>query len=482
MCGCVKPPKWGSRTVSLNHFKVIGLHGRRTIDVPLQDNKLILVGENGTSKSTFVNLIYFVLTLQWERLREYRFVAIQATLGDVEVDITPEKLEEYRTHRHHWSFLLRRNVPTMWRPRLRRVLEEHPEEMLSDEASIYRVSEELGIPPRRLRELVLQYSREASGPPPALQGIGKQISALGLGQFLYLPTYRRIEQDLKSIFRDADIEADLKNYRSKLAAPADSQFVELVQFGMEDVERTIVARMGQIKENVRKGLDNLTGTYLRDVIRGVHSTVDVTNVRSIDPATLESMFARIDDATLPVQDKERLKEKVKDMAGRQQIEPQDRVIAHFLTKLIELYTEQQSNEKDVREFVRVCNEYLVGKQIVFDNTKYNIFIRLSPDVGEQFDLDEKPLELKSLSSGEKQIVSLFSHIYLSGQKSFFVVIDEPELSLSVPWQRRFLPDILKSQMCTGLVSVTHSPFIWENELETYVRSISEFTVPHHVVR
>jgi len=194
------------------------------------------------------------------------------------------------------------------------------------------------------------------------------------------------------------------------------------------------------------------------------------------------MFARIDDATLPVQDKERLKEKVKDMAGRQQIEPQDRVIAHFLTKLIELYTEQQSNEKDVREFVRVCNEYLVGKQIVFDNTKYNIFIRLSPDVGEQFDLDEKPLELKSLSSGEKQIVSLFSHIYLSGQKSFFVVIDEPELSLSVPWQRRFLPDILKSQMCTGLVSVTHSPFIWENELETYVRSISEFTVPHHVVR
>jgi predicted ATPase len=119
---------------------------------------------------------------------------------------------------------------------------------------------------------------------------------------------------------------------------------------------------------------------------------------------------------------------------------------------------------------------------VYDNAKYTVYIRISPDLGEQLDISPEQLELQSLSSGEKQIVSLFSHVYLSGQKSFFVVIDEPELSLSVPWQRRFLPDILRSGLCTGLIAVTHSPFIWENELEPYVRSLAEFTEPHHVVR
>ncbi len=50
---------------------------------------------------------------------------------------------------------------------------------------------------------------------------------------------------------------------------------------MEDVVEMIAKRMGQIKERVRNGLDNLTGTYLRDVIRGVHTTVDFQRVRDI---------------------------------------------------------------------------------------------------------------------------------------------------------------------------------------------------------
>ncbi len=70
------------------------------------------------------------------------------------------------------------------------------------------------------------------------------------------------------------------------------------------------------------------------------------------------------------------------------------------------------------------------------------------------------LELRMLSSGEKQIVSLFYHLYLSGEKKYIILIDEPELSLSVQWQKRLLPDILASQRCEFLAAVTHSPFIF----------------------
>jgi predicted ATPase len=172
-----------------------------------------------------------------------------------------------------------------------------------------------------------------------------------------------------------------------------------------------------------------------------------------------------------------LQAKIAEISGDYRVGPEDRVIAHFLSKLVVLYKEQREHESDVRDFVDLCNAYLTGKEFVYDDTKYEIFIRQTdPDPGAEKDQAIK-LELKVLSSGEKQIVSLFSHMYLSGQSEFFVVIDEPELSLSVPWQQRFLPDILKTGRCTGLVAVTHSPFIWENELEGHVGALAEFIKP-----
>jgi predicted ATPase len=119
---------------------------------------------------------------------------------------------------------------------------------------------------------------------------------------------------------------------------------------------------------------------------------------------------------------------------------------------------------------------LTGKEFVYDDIKYDIFVR-STDKESDLSIEDGRLELKVLSSGEKQIVSLFSHMYLSGQSEFFVVIDEPELSLSVPWQERFLPDIMKTGRCSGLVAVTHSPFIWSNEFEPYVGALADFIKP-----
>jgi hypothetical protein len=201
------------------------------------------------------------------------------------------------------------------------------------------------------------------------------------------------------------------------------------------------------------------------------------HLKAVDLPTLDSILARIPDGTLPQADKSVLKEKVSSIAGRS-FDPSDNVIAHFLLKLLTLYKEQQASERNVRKFVDVCNVYLSGKRLIYDEVRYDIVIELTarhPDSGDDLPSGEK-LELRMLSSGEKQIVSLFSQIYLSEGRKFFVVIDEPELSLSVIWQRRFLPDILSSERCSGLVAVTHSPFIYDNSLVKYVRSLPELTI------
>ena len=76
------------------------------------------------------------------------------------------------------------------------------------------------------------------------------------------------------------------------------------------------------------------------------------------------------------------------------------------------------------------------------------------------------IDLDELSSGEKQVISLLAGLYLYPQKSI-VLIDEPELSLSIDWQKRLLPDLLSAPYCSQLLAITHSPFIFDNELDPY---------------
>jgi len=61
------------------------------------------------------------------------------------------------------------------------------------------------------------------------------------------------------------------------------------------------------------------------------------------------------------------------------------------------------------------------------------------------------------------------------KKKFYIIIDEPELSISVPWQEKLLPDILSTTDCLGLLAVTHSPFIFNNNLKSFAHSLEEFT-------
>ena len=80
-----------------------------------------------------------------------------------------------------------------------------------------------------------------------------------------------------------------------------------------------------------------------------------------------------------------------------------------------------------------------------------------------------------MSSGEKQIVSLFAKLHLDKtQHKRIIIIDEPELSFSINWQKMLLPDIYNSNSCSLLITVTHSPFVFQNEFDKYAKDIKQF--------
>lgn len=71
------------------------------------------------------------------------------------------------------------------------------------------------------------------------------------------------------------------------------------------------------------------------------------------------------------------------------------------------------------------------------------------------------IELDALSSGEQHEIVLLYELLFKVSKNTLVLIDEPELSLHVNWQKAFLPELLSIAKEVGFSSIvaTHSPFI-----------------------
>lgn len=75
------------------------------------------------------------------------------------------------------------------------------------------------------------------------------------------------------------------------------------------------------------------------------------------------------------------------------------------------------------------------------------------------DGQEKILKLSKLSSGEKEILVLFYQLLFEVKNKVMLLVDEPEISLHVAWQRMFAEDlkkIVKQKNMTAIIA-THSP-------------------------
>jgi energy-coupling factor transporter ATP-binding protein EcfA2 len=448
----------------LRRIRVNNLYGTsKCIDANLQDNTLVIVGENGSGKTTFLRIVYNVLAGRWRSLAMFRFDSVILTFDDDEIEITDSIIKIQRDLSS--KKLLR--FPSA----VRQAILEAFDLELPNKESLARISDKYGIPVRILIEELNSFEEDSNlfskDAKNKLKIIHEKINA----QILYLPTYRRIERELSSIVDWIDPNDLIRSRRRNRSARRErtNSYIELVEFGMQDVEDYRDAELDRLEKLQSESLNVLTLKHFGDIVSSAYKIDDIKRLATISEAEIKSSLDRVDESIVGRQQRNDWLKAI--TAARSSKEPteRDQIICHYFLKIFDFQKRLQTEEERISSFCRICSEYITDKDFIYDSTSFKLSIRprhaTSP---------KEPVELSDLSSGEKQIVSLFSHLYLSGQNKYFVLIDEPELSLSVPWQKRFLVDVHSGSFCAGLIAVTHSPFIYDNELKKYAHSLGEF--------
>lgn len=439
----------------LKLFEINNLFNQFNVRLPLNEKVNIFLGENGMGKTTILNCLYYVLSGNIEKLNNIIFDAISLTFIDGEkISINHNDISSYvEDYIYDNSPYRRRSIrfeslfSIKELENINKLIEEGSNE---DELKKYyfKVSDIFGMPPtmarRELERYILQRYRKNNTTKADFNNViefKKKVEEKIDEEILYFPTYRRIEEDMSNL--GIDIEKDRVKSR-------------LIQFGMTDVEKNIETLLQTIKSVAITGFAKMTGVLLKQYLNGELS--DFENYK-IEQNKLIIALARIGDQ-IEERDKQRIIELVdnSDIYNRE-----NRYLLNLIKNLIDSYERQNMYDERVKIFCSICNNYLNGKKYIYDETNV--------ELGIYKDKAKKPIGIQNLSSGEKQIISVFSKLYIENIEKCIILFDEPELSLSIKWQNMFLPDVVNSGKCSTLIAVTHSPFIFDNEFDDFAKDM-----------
>ena len=223
---------------------------------------------------------------------------------------------------------------------------------------------------------------------------------------LFFPTYRRIEESDSASSDDMrQLSRAIRDYSQKVSVDKHRLIASV---STKDIKELIVSKYAALSERAL----SLGG----ELLNGIVSTIaDTKNGDSDDAkAALASIRRSILEAEEKQADLFSSFDKMKEM------------IANFI------------DDKAVR----------INNTICFGDT-------------------DRMVGADNLSAGEKQVLSFLA--YNAFYQSAPLIIDEPELSLHIDWQRKLLPMLLSQETSNQIIVATHSPFIYSKYPDKEIR-------------
>lgn len=378
------------------------------------DNVNIIIGRNGTGKTTFMNILHAALTVDLEELAENDFSSITIRL------VKDKKSRVIRVQKN--SSLNFAFQPIDYK-------------ISNKKYSLRAVADETRIP-MSIRKKILE---EASAVREHLSEL-ISLSSLSVYRLKNTEDYEIKDRSGKRLmspvdFRLMQLRAEITKYQFELSIKAREISTNL----QKDVLASILfAESNSMHKGIPSDFDkvkeenNLLSAYQRlgAYDQNIQKKIS-THVNAVDEA-LKLIYANSDqikekhfgamEAFLRTQ-------KIVDMSLRAE------------EKTLLIYSEMHL-------FTNTLKEFIPDKLFVISAGELKVFSATHK---------QEEIPVSKLSSGEKQLIILLAEALLQRGNHFVYLADEPELSLHIDWQRKILPAIKKLNQNAQIIAATHSP-------------------------
>ena len=443
---------------SFESIEIEGLFGKYNYLINFIDDISIWVSENGIGKTTILNIIVAILTGDKNTLMDINFKKVIVNISGESYQIDREQYFQVNSNNNRysserieaWLEELSMYVPKKYSMKLRNdfahkkyidleFIEELSYRFFNNDIDLIKDKKIMYI----LRELKeLQYKD--------LSRTLYKIKEVLEEDILFYPTYRRVEVGLDKVFLNRRGE-----YNRYELSP------KYMGFGMNDVKNRISSVLDKMRKDANTAYIKMNANIISELLKkNVSYYLDEYN--PIDLHKVDVIIKRIGEERIDNIDS--LKSFL-DKSSRRKTIPNIEFLSYYLQKLVKIYDAQKPLDSKLRNFSDVCTKYLSGKKIIYDETLLTMNV---------YDCNDKKIDFEDLSSGEKQVISIFSKVYLDVVTPCIFIIDEPEISLSIEWQKEFLKDIFNSEKIGLMIATTHSPFIFKNEYRKFVIELDKY--------
>lgn len=437
----------------IKSIEATGVHGRFDLHQELQPGVNILFGTNGTGKTTLLHILANVLNGAYPRFAFLTFESVEAQLGSGKAITLRSKTKGDE-----------------------RVIE------------IYIDGRQRGSLSAKEMKLLLERPRTASDVDrlSKMQELNRWEPLL---QTAYFPAFRTMIEAWASMpdERDSRVYSDtwlpdqayydrLRRYpdmhqvqATELARRLFGQFVPKLNYPSPmEIETRIAVEAQRAQTNVARTDRELLSQVFLDVFAAVfqHSAPPEISTSDIleEIRRLSAVLAEHPLEAKPGAETDlyvRLKKSLDSVQVNESSEQVTGVLDIYRKSLQQRAKVQEESFAGIEQYLASVNDFLGGKELTLVSSDLPVETRrldLSTGLRLRFLDDGSLVSLRALSSGERQIVTLiYAATHMSAEK--VILIDEPEISLHVDWQRRLLKTMSEQLPDRQIIACTHSPVV-----------------------
>lgn len=425
--------------MNISKIQFINLYGYLSRTITFNEEMSVLVGPNGSGKTTVFNVINWLLAPDISTLCKTIFdiIELEFEIGNQLYQIKCSKVDNY----FYYEVSVNNNIY----PPLTVKINENDDDYLhlsptKEELPTWNLI--LGLPKPLfigLDRLIFSVDNERSANNRGIQRKVRNEKPLENAVNMVKNHYIKQNSIILNLTAQLNNTLVLSNFNKTITI---DDFSKITQDYSKDIEETR-KEVQNLNQRLYHYLVNFIGLKPSDIEKSDYNTyfknllISVDHLNEMNSAIEEKLYRVL--AALNFQTFEKLKLLMVDF---------DKFENRYNTILARI---------DL--FIRGVNAFFkdTNKEIYIDKNNGNLMVKFYVDKTSK---SKKTIEVDKLSSGEQQLIVILSYLVFSIHKDQIFIIDEPELSLHVKWQENLLKVIKESNAGMNQILVaTHSPLI-----------------------